>query len=102
MLDIIGKKNWYFLFSPLIIIPGLISISLWGLNLSIDFTGGSRMVLLLPQKVTNDSRTIVENIIKEEKITIVTIQPSNKELIIKTKQINEKQNAALLKSFKQK
>ncbi len=102
MLDIIGKKNWYFLFSLLIIIPGLISMSLWGLNLSIDFTGGSRMILLLPQKVTNDSRATVENIIKEEKITIVTIQPSDKELIIKTKQINEKQNAALLKKLQAK
>ena len=99
MLDIIGKKNWYFLFSILIIIPGLISMFLWGLNLSIDFTGGSRMVLLLPQKVTNDSRSIIENIIKEEKITIVTIQPSDRELIIKTKQINEKQNAAVLKKL---
>jgi preprotein translocase subunit SecF len=99
MLNIIGKKKWYFLFSLLIIIPGLISMSLWGLDLSIDFTGGSRMILILPQKVTPDSQNAIENIIKKEKITIVTIQPSDKELIIKTKQINEKQDAAVLKKL---
>lgn len=99
MLNIIGKKNWYFLFSILIIIPGLISMSLWGLNLSIDFTGGSRIILLLPEKVTDDSQSAIENIIEGEKITIVTIQPSDKQLIIKTKQIDEKQNAVLLKKL---
>ena len=74
-------------------------MSLWGLDLSIDFTGGSRMILILPQKVTPDSQNAIENIIKKEKITIVTIQPSDKELIIKTKQINEKQDAAVLKKL---
>jgi len=41
MLDIIGKKYIFFLISLLVIIPGLISLGLWGLNLSQDFTGGS-------------------------------------------------------------
>lgn len=102
MLDIIGKKNWYFLFSLLIIIPGLISLSIWGLNLSIDFTGGSRMILLLPKEVTPDSQNVVENIIRQEKITIVTVQPSNNQLIIKTKPISEKQNAVVLKKLQEK
>ena len=50
MLDIVGKRGWYFLFSALLIIPGLISLVLppggWstldsGLNPGIDFTSGS-------------------------------------------------------------
>ena len=60
------------------------------------------MVLLLPQKVTDNSRSAVENIIKKEKITIVAIQPSDRQLIIKTKQINEKQNTAVLKKLQAK
>jgi preprotein translocase subunit SecF len=102
MLNIIGKKNWYFLFSLLMIIPGLISLFTWGLNLSIDFTGGSRMILILPQKVTPDTQNTVENILKQEKITIVTIQPSGNQLTIKTKQINEKQNTAVIKKLQTK
>src|SRR5918996_4322005 len=41
MYDIVGKRYWYFAFSALITIPGLIFIALGGLRPSIDFTGGT-------------------------------------------------------------
>ncbi|HET8626366.1 MAG TPA: protein translocase subunit SecF [Thermomicrobiales bacterium] len=41
MFDIVGKRKWFFLFSALVIIPGLIFIGLGGLKLGIDFTGGT-------------------------------------------------------------
>jgi preprotein translocase SecF subunit len=41
MYDIVGKRNWYFAFSALITIPGLIFILLGGLKPSVDFTGGT-------------------------------------------------------------
>ena len=41
MYDIVGKRRWYFLFSALITIPGLVFIALGGLKPSIDFTGGT-------------------------------------------------------------
>src|SRR6476659_9539953 len=41
MYDIVGKKRWYFLFSALITIPGLIFVLLGGLKPTIDFTGGN-------------------------------------------------------------
>src|SRR5438034_11350665 len=41
MYDIVGKKRWYFLFSALITIPGLIFVLLGGLKPTIDFTGGT-------------------------------------------------------------
>ena len=49
MLDIVGKRGWYFLFSALIIIPGILSMALppgWvslgsGLVPGIDFTSGA-------------------------------------------------------------
>jgi preprotein translocase subunit SecF len=40
-INIIKHRYWYFLFSLLIIIPGIIGYALWGLPLSIDFTSGS-------------------------------------------------------------
>jgi preprotein translocase SecF subunit len=39
--DIVGKRNWYFAFSALITIPGLVFILLGGLKPSVDFTGGT-------------------------------------------------------------
>ena len=49
MLDIVGKRGWYFLFSALIIVPGILSMLAppgWlsgnsGLQPGIDFTSGS-------------------------------------------------------------
>ncbi|HET7521584.1 MAG TPA: protein translocase subunit SecF [Candidatus Limnocylindria bacterium] len=41
MFDIVGKRRWYFAFSALITIPGLIFIFLGGLKPSVDFTGGT-------------------------------------------------------------
>ena len=48
MFDIIGKRNWFFLFSGLVLVPGLIFIFLTpitngatGLQFSIDYTGGT-------------------------------------------------------------
>lgn len=60
MINIIEKKWWYLLFSGLIIIPGLLSLLIWGLRLSIDFTGGTLLIL----KIQNDgSHTgIIEDI----------------------------------------
>ncbi|MGE5224593.1 MAG: protein translocase subunit SecF [Omnitrophica WOR_2 bacterium] len=41
MLDIVGKRYFFFGLSLLVIIPGMIALIVWGMPLSIDFTGGS-------------------------------------------------------------
>ncbi|MSP12968.1 MAG: protein translocase subunit SecF [Chloroflexi bacterium] len=41
MIDIIGKRNLYYIISAAVLVPGIIALLLWGLPLSIDFTGGS-------------------------------------------------------------
>ena len=60
MLDIVGKRGWYFLISALIILPGLISMIIppgWstlnsGLNPGIDFASGSVMDVTFDQAVS--------------------------------------------------
>jgi len=47
-MNIIDKRNWYFLASVLMMLPGLIGLAVWGLPLAIDFTGGSKLELRLP------------------------------------------------------
>lgn len=51
MLDLVGKRYLWFLLSLLIIVPGLISLTVHGLRLSIDFTGGSLWELQLNRSV---------------------------------------------------
>ena len=62
MLDIVGKRAWYFLFSALIILPGLIFMIAppgWlsgdsGLNPGIDFASGSALQITFDQPVKQD------------------------------------------------
>lgn len=48
MLNILGKRYYFFLFSLFLIVPGMIVLAISGLNLSIDFKGGTLMELQFP------------------------------------------------------
>ena len=61
MLNIVGKRGWYFLISALLILPGLISLAMppggWlsgdsGLRPGIDFTSGSVMDITFERSVS--------------------------------------------------
>lgn len=95
MLNIIGHKKWYFLISLLVIIPGVISLLLFGLNLSIDFTGGSRISLLFPKTVTDQQVQKVQEVFKKDNIEITTLQRSDNTIFLRTIPINEKENAKI-------
>jgi preprotein translocase subunit SecF len=49
VLDIVGRRYWYFLLSLIIIIPGTIALITFHLYLGTDFTGGTEMTIELPQ-----------------------------------------------------
>lgn len=52
MLDLVGKRNRWFLISALLLLPGTLSLIFYGLNLGIDFTGGTSWELEMNQPVT--------------------------------------------------
>ena len=103
-MNIIGRKNWYFGLSLLIIIPGIIAMILWGLNLSIDFTGGSRLTLSFNKAVSDNQVQEISNILKSGKIKVASIEKSDKLIFIRTSPMDQKQNSlfanALSKKFK--
>jgi preprotein translocase subunit SecF len=66
-LNIISKRYWYFAFSLLLIIPGLILLAVKGMPLGIDFTGGTMIELQFtegnrPERETFETETIAEGI----------------------------------------
>ena len=99
VMDIIGKKKWYFAISLLVIIPGLISLLLFGLKLSIDFTGGSRLTLLFPQNVNNQTVTAVKQSFTQQKVEVASIQPSSNQLIIRTAPLSSQTHAIILQTI---
>lgn len=40
-MNLIGKRRWWYAISLVLILPGVISLCLWGLRLGIDFRGGN-------------------------------------------------------------
>lgn len=88
-MNIIGKKNIYFLISLIFIIPGIVFLFLWGLNLGIDFTGGSRVEL------TGKQNEITE-VFEKQNIQINSVQKVEEErFIFRTKPLSEKTHGEL-------
>jgi preprotein translocase subunit SecF len=50
-VNIVGRRNWYFLLSLAIILPGIISMAVFGFRLGIDFQGGDQYNLAFKQPV---------------------------------------------------
>lgn len=50
-MDIVGRRNWFFLLSLAIIVPGIISMLFFGFRLGIDFQGGDQYNLAFTQSV---------------------------------------------------
>lgn len=50
MFNIVSRRYWFFGLSLLLIVPGLISLVLFGLRFGIDFAGGTRWEVLIPNR----------------------------------------------------
>ena len=81
-MNIIGKRKYLYLLSLIVIIPGVISLSIWKLKLSIDFTGGSVTEV---SGTTNQDK--VRAIADKNGYQNIIIAASDKVLIMKTKEI---------------
>jgi preprotein translocase subunit SecF len=65
MFNIIQRRFFFYALSLLLIVPGLIALALWGLNLSIDFTGGSLLDLRFTNPTTPLSTIEVREVLEE-------------------------------------
>jgi SecD/SecF fusion protein len=48
-IDFVGKRNWWFALSGIVLLVGFASLGVQGLNLGIDFQGGSQVNFEVPQ-----------------------------------------------------
>lgn len=92
------KYKWrYFLFSAMVIIPGLFSLFRWGLKPSIDFTGGSLLELQFQKKIGSEQIKIVDQVAKENNISLSSIQLSGENrVLLKSKPIDRSLASSLI------
>ena len=70
-MNIIKYRNWFFVLSLLIIIPGIIALSVWGLRLGIDFAGGTLWEMKFEQKSIETSQ--IHQVLNLEKAEVSSI-----------------------------
>jgi preprotein translocase subunit SecF len=106
MINIIGKRYIFFIFSLIIIIPGLVILATKGINrtlpLAIDFTGGSLIEIRFPEGITLTPSELI--LISEELgLKEAKVQTTNQDsFIIRAGTLEEGQRALLLQGFKDK
>lgn len=101
-MNIVGKKNIYFFISLLIIIPGTISLLFWGLRLSIDFTGGSRLTFAFQKNVDQKKIETIRTAFHEKGVEIATIQSGGNRVFVRTAPLSQKRHQETLDNLKKK
>jgi preprotein translocase subunit SecF len=91
-MDIVGRRNVYFLLSLAIILPGIISMLFFGFRLGIDFAGGDQfnMSFLKPVQASDVQREM-------DKFNVeATVQQAGpKNVLITTKPLEPKQETTI-------
>ncbi len=84
------RLKWlYFLLSALVIVPGVISLLLWGLKPSIDFTGGTLLELQFNKTIQSQQLAVIGEAIKENNLEVASIQLSGENrVLLKSKPID--------------
>jgi preprotein translocase subunit SecF len=72
LLNIVGKRYWYFLLSLLIIIPGTVALATVHLKLGTDFTGGTEITLDLPTRNQNNQ---IDTLLRSVTGNVSFVQP---------------------------
>ena len=94
------KYSWlYFLISIVVIGTGLFSIVKWGFLYSIDFTGGSNFEFQT-NKVAEKNQLL--KVLDQNKISIVNLKLENKNILLRTKVLDQKQESLLKKDLEAK
>ncbi len=93
------RLRWlYFLISAVVIIPGVVSLVMFGLKPSIDFTGGTLLELRFSKKIEAARFEEIKNTAKEKGFEIASIQSSGENtILVRTKPIS-KDEASTIKS----
>ncbi|MEK9178502.1 MAG: protein translocase subunit SecF, partial [Patescibacteria group bacterium] len=89
-MNIIGRKKLYFLISFVLIIPGLFSLYFYGLNLSIEFTGGSRISLSYPKNVSEGQIGQIRKSFEEKNVKVSSVEKSDNLIFVRTSPIDQK------------
>lgn len=95
-MQIIQKRKIFYIISLILIIPSLLSLVVQGLNLGIDFTGGSIMHVKMESSI---SAANVRTAISEMELDTAEVQKSENEFFIRTRELSQEESNKLLSTL---
>ena len=97
-MDFVGKRNWFFLFSFLVILPGVVFLIINpGLRTGIDFKGGSTMTVAFSTPVTQEE---LRNQLASLGQVDATVQNfGDNTYFLRTRQLSDADKEAILNSL---
>jgi preprotein translocase subunit SecF len=101
-INFVGRRKIWYLISLIFIIPGIISLAVQGLNLGIDFTGGSLLHIKVASEIVDNSqvRTAVESFGLEK--TPLVQSSEAQEFMIRTEELSQERIDELVVSLEEK
>ena len=99
-MNLMKYKRWYFVFSLLIILPGLYFLITSGLRLGIDFTGGALLEYKIEGKVETGE---LKKLISDQGVEVGQVTASGENTyIIRTKPLDQAKISSIKKSLTDK
>lgn len=98
-LDIVGRRNLYFLLSLIVIIPGIWSMVTQGFLLGIDFAGGTEFFLRFSG---NPSQAAVEQALAAQNVRGTVQRTAEGTFVVRTAELKPQQRAQFLAGLGQR
>jgi SecD/SecF fusion protein len=95
--DFVNRRLWYFLLSAIIIIPGVISLAVFGLKPGVDFQSGTSMTLHFSQPVEQGQ---LRQILTDQGFSDAVVQhTSGGDFLVRTETMSSDQRAKLVSAM---
>ncbi len=78
-MNIIGRRKIWYLISAVLIIPGIVALSIWGLKFGIDFKGGTLAEYQFNKSVSPDE---VKNSLQDLNLTNLTVTSTGADSVL--------------------
>src|SRR5438270_13847906 len=92
MLDLVHRRKLWYLISLIVIVPGLLALLIWHLNLGIDVTGGAEWELQFPRtdiQSLDVRQVLVGQGFEDPQVQIASgTQPGTQDAIIRVKSLD--------------
>ncbi|HVZ67132.1 MAG TPA: protein translocase subunit SecF [Patescibacteria group bacterium] len=93
-MNLVKHRNLFFLISAIVIVPGLIALVLFGLRLSIEFTGGSE----LEMSISNPNPAKIKQVIEADNVKVHTVNITGQKILVRTAPLSQDQKKEVVAS----